>query len=926
MKKNDWLLIISVIVYSWMFYQQSAGINFLIFSAALVVLLLVRDKSLFRDRHWYLAASGTLVSGVCVALFGTTLAVVANVASLALLSALSISRSASVILSGLYASYSVVSSIGFMIADLIRRNASSARSRGSHFWMKLGIGAGILVIIIVFFILYQRSNPLFLDLTKKINLDFISWPWVRFTFLGFLILYGFFYSRNFPGWHRWDTKHPGMLSPDSYAGKENKIFNKAVNLSWEIYSGVILIALLNVLLLVVNTLDVYYLWITNDLPAGMTYSDYVHQGTTNLIISIALAILIILFFFRGHINFAANNKALKALAFVWIIQNILVLFSTAYRNYLYVAEYSLTYKRIGVYIWLVLTLIGLLTTFFKINGKKDNWYLFRANGLAFYIFLVFFACQNWDLIITQFNIQKSKKIDKYYLLDLQSPAVIPDLLTLAADTEEAKPDDAYPEDYLWDDFSYKPYGRSGIYEKDFTAELHKRMYNFLLDYKNSDWQSWNLGDHKTAQRIREMVDSGAFTKLSLTNMELHSVDIADMFSKIEEMDLRHNNITGLQTLAPFENLRSLNLGSNKLSEIQKLPAFTELKKIWLNDNGISDLRPLKSLQGLEYLNISSNAAGIDLSMLSALKNLKELDISNNSIEDYAPLKELTALRSLSLDNAKSGDFSGLPVMEHIEEISLSNNRLGNSSKNILSKFAQFTNLKKINLSGNQLRSLYVLTTYYELFGRYRARHERENAVEPLFAKLEDLDVAQNSLSDLGALEYYPGLKRLNLAGNQLDNISALGGMAHLEFLDISGTGTMALDSLAGLKTLRELNISDNPLTSLESLKNLRNLEILNASRCQVYDLAALSGLDKLRWLNISNCPVSDIGFLKSMRSIETLNLQGCSVEDYSVLSQMESLTTLYLDYYTERKIKRELQEKLPGVRIIYTNAPYRYRY
>lgn len=436
MKKNDWILILSVAAYSGLFYHQFPGINCLIFSVILLVMLIWRNPSLLRDNHWYAAASGTLITGAAVSLFGTDLSVFANVISLGLVSALSISRKSSVILAGVYALISLLTSPLFMLIDLIERRKGGSVPKGRT-WIGIGMTLFIIAITIIFFRLYQKSNPLFMDFTRKINLDFISWPWVFFTLGGFVLLYGFFYHRNLPSWLKWDVSKAVRLNAENVMQKENRLLGKKVNVKWEIQSGLILLIILNILLLTMNILDLYFMWITQSLPSGMTYAEYVHQGAGSMIVSIVMAILIVLFFFRGHINFDKGNKVIRLFAVLWLVQNMFALASTAYRNTLYVQEYSLTYLRIGVYLFLLLTFTGLITTMVKILTARSNWYLFRANGWAVYAVLVVFACQNWDLVITRFNIQQSANPDRYYLLSLDSPAVLPELLKLPPEDSDS---------------------------------------------------------------------------------------------------------------------------------------------------------------------------------------------------------------------------------------------------------------------------------------------------------------------------------------------------------------------------------------------------------------------------------------------------------------------------------------------------------
>lgn len=921
MKKNDWILIISVILYSGMFYQQTPGINFLIFSVAAILLLIWRNPSNLKSSQWYVVAAGTLVSGIFVAMYGTAVSVVANIVSLSLLSAYSISRNSSVVMAGIYAIYSYLSSIGFVIADLIRRKSGSAQTKGSRFWIRLGIGAGILIVLIVFFVLYQRSNPLFLDLTRKIKLDFISWPWVRFTFFGFLLLYGFFYHRNFPAWLRWDAARSNLLNPELIQAKENKIFGKAVNVRWEISSGLILLALLNLLLLVVNSLDVYYLWLNpTELPLGMTYSDYVHQGTTNMIISVAFAILIVLFFFRGHLNFISGNKPIMTLAIIWILQNIVVLISTGYRNYLYVAEYSLTYRRVGVYIWLTLTLIGLVTTFVKIFAKKSNWYLFRANGWAFYIVLVIFACQNWDLVITKFNIHQSQKLDKYYLLSMGSDAVLPELMKLPAESRDIPQD--IPSDYE-DRFSgYRSYDSDDLYDPyyrpDFNEELNRRVYEFLTAYKASDWQSWNRQDKETARQIYQLSETGVFNKLSLKNMNLDSLEFSSVFYKVSELDISNNHFQNFNDLASFTELKTLRLSTNGLYSTANIPAITTLEQLYIDGNYITDFSGITRQKNLQYLNLSQNSADIDLKKLSSLSKLQELDLGGTNTVDYTPLKDFVSLRSLNLSSQKNNDFSKIPVMNKLEEIDLSSNNYGSANAGLMNLLAEFTSLKKINLASNGISSLYVLTDYYmqdrDIFGYYRD----PQAVKPLFNQLEELNVASNSVTELAALEHYKNLKRLDISSNSVSDIGILNTMKNLEFLNISGTMVSSLDSLKGLTKLKELNISSTNIVNAEALGTLKSIEILTMNNCQITDFSIVSKLPKLRILQLSNNYFSDISFLSNSQSLEVLYLGGSSgITDYSSLYALKNLKVVYLDSYMDKKIKRELKENMPGVRIIY---------
>ncbi len=917
MKKNDVLLLVSVVLYSWFFYHQSLGINFLLFSVSLIGLLLIRNKSLVKDTSWYVAAAGTIVSAICVMLYGTWLAFSANIVSLSLLSAMSISKGSSVILAGIYSLYSFLSSVGFMIVDLIERRMQKNKALGSKFWIKLSIGFGIFGVIVLFFFLYQHSNPLFMNLTQKINLDFISWPWVRFTFVGFLLLYGFFYHRNFPAWHRWDVNIPPQLDAQKTLERGNTLFGKKVNSNIEQVSGVILLALLNVLLLVVNVLDIIYLWITNQIPEGMTLSEYLHQGTGTLVVAIILAILVILFFFRGFLNFSEKNKSIKWLAFAWILQNAFVIISTGYRNLLYVSEYSLTYKRLGIYIWLVLTFVGLITTIIKINRKKTNLYLFKANGWSFYLVLVLFACLNWDLVITKFNISQSKTVDKNYLVELNSPANLPDLLTFPVDESDFSKDQATEDSY-----SGREYYDKLFYRGNYTAKLHKRLYDFLNSRDGVGWQSWNRSAYNTEKEIYTLFDAGKISKLLLREQNIKTLDALRKLRNISYLDVSGNQIKDYTGLASFDKLNYLNASTTNITNLDSLPALPKLKTLDLSLNQINDFTTVKNMSGLEDLNISANAGIIDIKPLYAIKSLKKLDISKNEIKNIGGIASLNALRSLNIGGMKSSNtLRSLPVLPQLEEIDLSSNNFKFDDLNLLSKFKDFKSLRSINLSGNYMSNLYLLTTVQNKAINFFFSFETERNIEPIFTHLETLNLSTNSIREIDALRYYPHLKSLDLSNNDLEYISMLGNMKDLEYLNLSNTHIMVYDTLRELRNLKELIISSNLLTDISGVGSIPNLENLDVSNNQLVNIDRLGKCVNLKVLKINNNQISDFSALLSLKKLEVLDITNNPVSDYSVLYKMKQLKELHVSSIS-LDVYNQLKENLPNTRI---RAQYIYK-
>lgn len=478
MKKNDLILGIALSIYCYLFYNQGIGINVLLFTATLIACLFIKDNSVSKDKDWIVLSLGSLISGICAALYGNTLSAIANFISLSLLASVSFSKESSLIFSLIHSGYSYISAPCFMVMNYSEK-AKNADADKKFNYQKLLTVLIPLIVVVVFFMMYKSANPIFAEFAKEINLDFITWPFIRFLLLGLLALYAYFNQAKIMQLFYKDISSNDKLLQNSSA-KEFSLFKQITS---EYSSAIILFVSLNLLLLIVNVLDMNFIFVSQVLPEGLSYSEFVHQGINLLIASIVIAILVTLYYFRGNLNFFENNKALKVLAYLWIIQNIILVYTSGMKNFYYVQEYSLTYKRIGVFVYLTLAVIGLVTTLIKVSSLKSNWFLLRKNTWTFYAVLVISCFFNWNLFIAKFNISHSKNLDKSYLLDLSNSS-IPELLKC----KEKKSFNVYGEEY-------SPYIEKRL-------GLQKR--NFLIDMKYKDWQSWNLEDRRILKEIEKL--------------------------------------------------------------------------------------------------------------------------------------------------------------------------------------------------------------------------------------------------------------------------------------------------------------------------------------------------------------------------------------------------------------------------------------
>jgi hypothetical protein len=171
-----------------------------------------------------------------------------------------------------------------------------------------------------------------------------------------------------------------------------------------------------------------------------------------------------------------------------------MLSSTAIRNQIYIQDFNFTYKRIGVYVWLFLSVAGLLITFYTIYKNRSNWFLIRTNFAVWFTCLTLSSCVNWDKLITNYNIYNKPlaQVDFHYLFSL-SDTNIPELIAITK-----------RKDFGTINSKLKNYtgsfDREYYYPITYSELLREKVKSYLKD-KNSDWKSFDLREQEVDNSI-----------------------------------------------------------------------------------------------------------------------------------------------------------------------------------------------------------------------------------------------------------------------------------------------------------------------------------------------------------------------------------------------------------------------------------------
>lgn len=414
---EDISIVCLTLIYSYLFYEQDYGINYLILSVIVLGIFIFRDRTLVKNWKFMTIALSTLITGCTTFYFGTCYHVSMNKISLLLLLGLVASLKSSLIVVLINSIYSYIVLPLKMFINLVTFQFLSLSGYGKAVkYILLTIFP--LIIAAIFFGIYSFSNPILAEYVSKFNWNFVSVFFLLFLFYSFLISYGVMKPSAIVKLKSFDESTSDSLSISE--NKNGNSFLGFLSIHSEIYIAMAVFILLNLVIGLNNGIDIYYLFIEKTLPKGLSHTSFLHQSVNSLILSIFLAIALIMYFFSSRLNFVKSANYIKMIAYAWIAQNFVLAVLCLYKNIQYVDQFGLTYKRLGVYTFLFLAAIGLGLTFYKILKNKTNLFLIRKNTWIAYIVLVLLGCFDWDYIITYNNIHSDKDshIDYNYLTSL----------------------------------------------------------------------------------------------------------------------------------------------------------------------------------------------------------------------------------------------------------------------------------------------------------------------------------------------------------------------------------------------------------------------------------------------------------------------------------------------------------------------------
>ena len=501
--RNTILAIAALCCWNFLFWRQAYGINFSLVWLLAIGLLSIAKPVSWLDRRVLLCGLAGFTAAIACAIHGSPLARWALTGFGFLQAGFALSpelRAIPVVMTRALAQpFISIRESAQSIRSNIRDRGALAGLPSFHLHREwLTIAFFPMVITGMFFSIYSFANPHFsstvsqwwiraMEGIRQIFQNF-SIEWISFMLLGLAIALIFLSRSDWRGLSRWEMLIPEKLRRRRRSHAPRMDFD-TMDLRREYRMGMSTLIMVNLLIFFYLIIDYRFLFKADSI-SGAELKAMVYESTGGLILSILLAMALLLYFFRGNLNFYPDQRRrLQKLAYIWIGSNAILAVSLIIRNMLYIQSNGLAYKRLGIFFWLVLVAAGLWTFWKKIDRRKSAFWLVKSNAICAVILLAVSAPVDWDRIILKVNLNHTSGIQQpVFLLDMPD-RLLPTLW------------ENHPELYRMRDEDYPEYAKLPKYS---GPVLEGRVMGFIADKDSESWPSWTLREAQARKYFAEL--------------------------------------------------------------------------------------------------------------------------------------------------------------------------------------------------------------------------------------------------------------------------------------------------------------------------------------------------------------------------------------------------------------------------------------
>ncbi|KQR93739.1 beta-carotene 15,15'-monooxygenase [Chryseobacterium sp. Leaf180] len=406
--KTHHYIFLTTAVFIILFYDQNLGLNLGILAVIFSLLTFIKTHSESRTKSFYFFLATSVFSAIAFAWYGDFSSFAAVALSLMAFGFRAREKRLNILM---LLPVALINAFTF-ICRAFNFERWLPKTKTSHALQKILAFVAIpLCFVVIFFWVYASGSSHFLNVFTGYKLNLNLWQLIVISVLGFFISFNYW---NFSVEKQIYKQHSFFKIDLDNSSKNQKPTFSFLDAKFERMSGFISLLCLNILL-VVFILTFNYEQFIETQKTTVQLGEETHDRVNAVILSIVMAILVIMFYFKGGFNFDKKASGLRIVAKIWIFLNGILIISAFLKNAEYIENMGLTYKKLGVYAFLFLSFIGLIFTFIKIQKKYANAFLVNKMTGYFYGTLLVCSFVNWGSLITSENARRKDFAFEYHL-------------------------------------------------------------------------------------------------------------------------------------------------------------------------------------------------------------------------------------------------------------------------------------------------------------------------------------------------------------------------------------------------------------------------------------------------------------------------------------------------------------------------------
>lgn len=264
---------------------------------------------------------------------------------------------------------------------------------------------------------------------------------------------------------------------------------------------------------------------------------------------------------------------------------------------------------------------------------------------------------------------------------------------------------------------------------------------------------------------------------------------------------------------------------------------------------------------------------------------------------YADLKHMVFLESLTIDNGNASEIYHISSLANLTQLVLTNTNLAQDDLKIVGALPV---LKSLTIQGCRLTGIAPLVNSQGLIYLDLSNNTiRDISALQGMSGLQELYLGSNAVVDLSAISSCTALTKLDVSSNALTSLAPINQLTGLAWLNAAANQISDLGDMSKLSSLSTLTLNNNKLTDVSGLALCTAITELNLSTNEITDISALSGLSDMLYLDFSFNQVTAIPSFPKNCALAVINGNNNNISSLKPLSGLKHLNNVHMDYNTE---------------------------